>query len=94
MSNKETDCHVLKLLFTPLLVPPFFPCVRVRQDISLVTLALLRHCSNKLYWAGHCCFNVCGQCVGCQRGISQCFFAGAKGGTDIWEGLAWSRTKN
>lgn len=38
MSNKETDYHVLKLLFTPLLVPPFFPCIRVRQDISLVTL--------------------------------------------------------
>lgn len=34
------------------------------------------------------------QCAGCQRGISQCFLAGAKGGTDTWEGLAWSRTKN
>lgn len=34
------------------------------------------------------------QCAGCQRGISQRFLAGAKGGTDIWEGPFWSRTKN
>lgn len=36
---------------------------------------------------------VAAQCAGCQQAISH-RGAGSKGGTDIWEGLAWWHAKN
>lgn len=57
------------------------------------TLASLHHFRNKLYRAGRCHLMAAAQCAGCQRRISQSV-AGSKGGTNIWEGLDWSHTKN
>lgn len=57
------------------------------------TLASLHHFRNKLYRAGRCHLMAATQCAGCQCSISQSV-AVSKGGTNIWEGLDWSHTKN